>query len=198
MSSVYSLKLKSKRRRRTVAEIECTVALHNSAARVPNCFGDLSWLADCFAEASRNAIRLRFNNRSGAPHYDDPSAKTSSYELNDLTRVLTGNPINLNRVDHVALIVANKYKAKESVFGIMFDLGFSRPGEVVNPDFKAVPREGCAIFTGAIAERRLTREEFEDECKYASTHEMGHIFNLPHLPSPASYMQKEPQKYDRA
>ena len=71
----------------------------------------------------------------------------------------------------------------------MFDRGratLDDPNDLTQ--FTATPREGCAIFVGAIRNLRPDAAEFDREVEFSVIHELGHLFNLDHLTKPHTFM----------
>jgi len=68
----------------------------------------------------------------------------------------------------------------------MFDSGFT--GAPVRDD---APRQGAAVFLGAIRANRPTGREFRREVLFTAMHELGHVFNLWHVNN-ASFMRSSP------
>ena len=113
-----------------------------------------------------------------------------SLQLHAATRRLTGNPLQALRVERVALLFAGKYAPFERAFGVMFDRGFRTdddPGG--GSDLNGVPREGCAVFLDAIAQRRPA-DAIDKETLFTTIHELGHLFNLLHSARDKSYMSR--------
>ncbi len=102
----------------------------------------------------------------------------SSLSLHTALRRLAINNPRLRRAHQVGLIIAHRFAYRPNVYGVMFDRGFrtadDRGRQPVDAANRAVPREGCAIFLGPIAEA----PNAEDETLLTVVHELGHVFNL--------------------
>lgn len=116
-----------------------------------------------------------------------PTAKkangaVSSDTLNRALEKVTGSQ-TADDVRAIGLLIADTYEARSDAFGYMFDQDFV-PGS--STPWQRVPREGCAVFIGAIAANR-NGQDFHQELEYTAIHEIGHIFNLQHSAA-GSYM----------
>ena len=111
-----------------------------------------------------------------------PSASAVwAYQLHRATAQITGNPVQAMVASNVALIYSNVYGPREDVIGVMFDRGFATfddPNDSAH--YTSLPREGCAIFLGAIAGARTPATEQYRQAYYTTIHELGHLFNLMH------------------
>ncbi|MDC8757054.1 hypothetical protein [Janthinobacterium fluminis] len=101
---------------------------------------------------------------------------------NTLARLL-GGAARAARVDHIGLLVADEYRDRGDYFGLMFDADFSPDSSDQNA---WIARQGCAIFLGAMGERR-DGQALADEAVYTAIHELGHVFNQQHS-APPSFM----------
>lgn len=120
----------------------------------------------------------------------------SAGQLHMALESITGYQRRRNRVTNIGLLIADTYEPAPGHFGMMFDENFE-PG---SSDWTATtPREGCAVFLGAIAGKR-NGADFDAEVIYTAIHELGHVFNLQHA-APPSYMAQsagEPQPFVNA
>lgn len=116
------------------------------------------------------------------PNVFSPTASpTRAYQLHRATAQITGNPVNAHYAANVALIYSNIYGPRADVIGVMFDRGFATfddPNDAQR--YTSLPREGCAIFLGAIFGARTPETEQYRQAYYTTIHELGHIFNLIH------------------
>ena len=96
---------------------------------------------------------------------------------------MTGRQREAAKVTHIGILLAGEYGPRPDFFGLMFDEAFvpgsSDPGELT-------PREGCAVFLGAI-DRKRQGDGFIQEVQFTGTHELGHVFNQQHS-NPRSFM----------
>ena len=166
--------------------LECVIARMTTKAWVPAFVqGGAQVLQDVFAQGSHGDIELALDLAQA----DLPIAGEQSgfwpYHLHVATRDLTKNPKPPKRAQRIAVLIADFYRPYPTALGVMFDRGFD-PGDDPNSNsaFTASPREGCAIFTSAIAELRKTQQLAEQEALFTTIHEMGHLFNLPHVVTP--------------
>lgn len=150
-------------------------------------------LVQAFATGSQGDIDLQIDAsqlgqpiKPGVPDY-------SAVDLQIATLQLTHNPPPPQRSQRVAVLFANYYKANHGVLGVMFDRGKPSWWDDPNPAkiTTASPREGCAVFLGAVADLRGPGIAFQAQAQYTTVHEMGHLFNLQHADPPtfaANYM----------
>lgn len=96
--------------------------------------------------------------------------------LNSITLNSTSNPNPQN----IGVLFADTFAGRSDIFGLMFSPGPNFPG-LSNPLFDSVPRQGCAVFLGAIAAARTPGDAYEQEALFTTRHELGHVFNLWHL-----------------
>ena len=124
------------------------------------------------------------------------SGEVDAFSLHTMLRRLTGNALDVRPVDTIALIIARSYRGNETAFGMMFDEGYVFSGDpaddVVEPEVLGPPREGCAIFIDAIADKRGPRgtADFKRELRFTALHELGHVFNLQHQDSLPNIMKR--------
>lgn len=111
------------------------------------------------------------------------------FELHDALRQLTSNTIG-QPVSSLGVVLARQFTHRPAAFGLMFDVGF---GEAGDASFNSLPREGCAIFVGAIRARRQSPPgAFDTQLAFTTIHELGHVFNLWHLQSPLNFLSTSP------
>jgi hypothetical protein len=171
--------------------IECILARLTSAVPVPAfaAAGGGQVLSQVFATGSRGDIQLHINDASLSPPLDDRQgfvALDLHRALGQLTQNAPPGPAR-----KIAVLFADFYLPHRPALGVMFDRGFD-PGDDPSSDvrFRRVPREGCAVFLGAIAHLRRTPAEWEAEAMFTTIHELGHIFNLQHLNTPLNFMSQ--------
>ncbi len=142
------------------------------------------------------AIDLRFDT-SRQDHSLLPSGEpTTTQSLNAQLELLTGvDRRERGPVSTIGVIFADFHELNvhghddRPIFGAMFDVGFApaHPNIVDSERFWGQPRNGCAVFLKAIAEHRKG-EAFDREVLFTTIHELGHVFNLWHLPGTKSFM----------
>jgi hypothetical protein len=126
-------------------------------------------------------------NASIIPNSEITDAVSLQYALRELTQ----NPTNVDHVNKIGLILADRYQPSGETLGLMFDVGFNPTGVTpVRPEFTAIPREGCAIFLNAIRDIRGTQDQYRREVLFTAIHELGHVFNLWHWEDPKTFMSK--------
>jgi hypothetical protein len=163
--------------------LECVIARMTSQTWVPAFIqGGGTVLQQVFSQGSAHDIALALNLSSIAVPLAGNQSGFWAYDLHMATQALTKNPPAPQRSQRIAVLLADHYNAYPAALGIMFDRGFD-PGDDPNSnkDFTSSPREGCAIFLGAIAQLRKTPALAEQEALFTTIHEMGHLFNLPHV-----------------
>jgi hypothetical protein len=159
-------------------------------------------IGEHFALGSRNKI--------GSPginmHVDESSRLNSSlipsdrptsayYLQNALYRLVSNSPHNRD-IHRIGLIIADRYKSRSGLLGLMFDWGFVPSGEEpLDSRYLSVPREGCAIFLNAIKDIRPIINAYEKEVVFTAIHELGHVFNLWHINDIKNFMSTSDQ-YD--
>lgn len=148
-------------------------------------------LEEIFAEASSTAqgpaIQLQFGDPSLLRNV--PPGSVTALDLHQGLHSLLGNPIVAKRVDKIGVLFAHSYEARPSLFGVMFDRGFATDDDPNNAfEFTNVPREGCAVFLGAIHAKRPSEQDFQAEVAFTTVHELGHVFNLGHIQNPQCFM----------
>ena len=140
-----------------------------------------------------------FNNAAGtvggqprlSMTLDDSNATVARLPSSDLTSAfflqvalgrLTQNPAS--GVRKLGLIYGDSWPGHPKVLGMMFDLGFNPIDlDAVQDSHLALPREGCVVFTSAIAQLRAAAD-IHTETMFTSVHELGHVFNLWHIEFP--------------
>ncbi|VXC84365.1 hypothetical protein [Sphingomonas sp. 8AM] len=166
--------------------LECVIARMTSQAWVPAFVqGGARVLQQIFSQASQQDIGLALNLAQAVVPLAGNQSGFWPYHLHMATRDLTKNPKPPKRSLRIAVLIADFYQPYPAALGVMFDRGFD-PGDDPNsnPAFTASPREGCAIFTSAIANLRKTQPLAEQEALFTTIHEVGHLFNLPHVLTP--------------
>jgi hypothetical protein len=172
--------------------IECHIGKSSDTFETPSGFlGEAKFLVDHFFAGSDGVIQLVTRNRiAEGPVVGSQSEEVDALDLHFAVERLAANPSGASRVSRIALILAKAYRPRNRVFGVMFDRGRPNMEDDPNdsPRFTATPREGCAIFIDAIQQKRQNPLDFDKEVEYTAVHELGHLFNLDHLESPASFM----------
>lgn len=171
--------------------IECHIGMASRTVPIPSAFADHpSFIARCFQAGSGQAINLIPRNRcSEPPLVGSQSSLVDALDLHLCVEKLTGNRPGVGRVSKIALVLADRYGPRDRVFGIMFDRGYPTEDDPnTTALFTATPREGCAIFLGAIRSLRPGTAAFDREVEFTTIHELGHIFNLEHDPVNANFM----------
>lgn len=121
-----------------------------------------------------------------------------STQLHQALRALTRNPDPPRPVRNLGILLADTYAPFPSAFGIMFDRGFRTDDDKQAPEpAYLVPREGCAVFLGAISKLRPTVEATDAELTYTAIHELGHVFNLGHANGDRTFMARSLEKSAR-
>jgi len=148
-------------------------------------------LEEIYAEASSTAqgpaIQLQFGTPSVLRNV--PPGPVTALDLHQGLHALLGNPIVAKRVENIGVLFAHSYEARPSLFGVMFDRGFATDDDPNNAfEFTNVPREGCAVFLGAIRAKRPSDQDFQAEVAFTTVHEIGHVFNLGHIQNPQCFM----------
>lgn len=104
-----------------------------------------------------------------------------------LEQLIGKNPASTPEAATVGLLLADRFSPASEIFGVMFDDGSSNL-----TSFDAVQRQGAALFLDAIADKRGGGQspDFIRQAIYSATHELGHIFNLPHKNQTANFMRE--------
>jgi hypothetical protein len=133
------------------------------------------------------AIELRFEGPSQVRNV--PAGPVTALDLHNGLQSLLNNPLATKQVDRVGVLFAHSYAARPALFGVMFDRGFATEDDPNDAfEFVNVPREGCAVFLGAIRAKRATEQDFQAEVAFTTIHELGHVFNLGHIQNPLCFM----------
>jgi hypothetical protein len=132
-------------------------------------------ISTAFANESRGEIQL---DTSVLTSFDGPygTGSVAVPQLYGALQALIATPINNSKTPTVGVLFAERFVGQENIFGVMFDTG---PGFDGFSSSWCLPRLGCAIFLGAIGDRRKGAE-YEDESLFTTIHELGHVFNLWH------------------
>ncbi|MBV6501432.1 MAG: hypothetical protein CJBNEKGG_03944 [Prosthecobacter sp.] len=155
----------------------------------PGAQGMVAWLRDLFWTNSAADIDFRLLPPQ-VPHIEmGNQAALSSRELHEFLSRLTGNPVAPGPTSKIGIIYASDYAPFAGVFGVMFDRGFQvSHDQGLNAVFSDKPREGCAVFLNAIDRDRP--DAYQEQVRYTSGHELGHVFNLGHQNDSANLMRE--------
>jgi hypothetical protein len=173
--------------------IDCVLGATTQASEVVRAaLGNGAVIAEAFAEGSDGNIEVTVD----LSRLDSPLAPgagpVEAYDLHEALAELTKNPKKPGRVSRVAVIFADSYGPESEALGVMFDRGFTTfddPNDTAL--YTGVPREGCAVFLGAIGMfRNHDPQAVAEEICFNTMHELGHVFNLPHRNQPRSYMSR--------
>jgi hypothetical protein len=157
--------------------------------QVPTPDGERLSLDEQFARASDRRIRIHQDAASLGDPFLPSQESVSAHELQMILRQITGNPAQTVPVPNLGLIFAHSYGPSPDVYGLMFDEGIiDRVGAPVDPDADRTPREGCAVFIGAIFKGKLRGNDYANQVALTCVHELGHVFNLQHVTTPACFM----------
>jgi hypothetical protein len=136
-----------------------------------------------FQQASLNDFRLVMQPPVMSPVPVAGGTAVTALDLHVRLAHLVGSPAH-GPVNTIGLLMAHSYKNFESALGVMFDRGVKTPDDPnASSTYTNVPRQGCAIFLGAINSFRTNDIDRELETIFTSMHELGHVFNLPHSPN---------------
>jgi hypothetical protein len=139
---------------------------------------------DIFLAGSGGDIDLSIDNSQLGADLAPTLRTVTALDLHEGLRQLTHNPTLGGVVQRIGLIYAGGYENHPEVLGLMFDRGFSTPDDQ-SEGFQNVPREGCAIFLDSIsAFRKADAAAIEEEVRFTTIHELGHVFNLEHINGP--------------
>lgn len=168
---------------------ECILARLTSKVGVPAFAegGREQVLQDVFQRGSNGDIQLGINNAPLNPPMSDISG-FYGLDLHMALASLTGNrpPPPAKRI---AVLFADYYRPFPPAFGVMFDRGFETPDDPSSASqYRVLPREGCAVFLGAIADQRNSPRARQDEALFTTIHELGHVFNLQHVNMPPNFL----------
>lgn len=172
------------------AHIECHIGITSKTFNIPDAFlDDPHFIQEHLATGSRGVIQVLLKNRVNEPSLvEDDHQLVDALDLHLSTQKLTSGT-STPGLTKIALILADKYLPRPDILGIMFDRGFPTQDDPNRSEvFTGTPREGCAIFVGAIADLRTSQSHFNREVEFTTTHELGHLFNLGHASSPSSFM----------
>lgn len=137
-------------------------------------------IAAYFSVATQGRLRLDLDtSRLHSPLGTNGRVRT--FDLHEAVYTL-GN--KNGPVQTIGVFFADRYAADETMIGLMFDHEF-------NPSHTAlaVTREGCAVFAGAIRARHPNDPAaVAAGIAHATIHELGHVFNLGHVPEAGNLM----------
>ncbi|MFO1251453.1 MAG: hypothetical protein U1E77_10050 [Inhella sp.] len=171
--------------------LECILARMTNSTTVPDFInkGQTRVLEDVFSYSSNNDIDLTVN---AEPMRLARLASSGVWalDLHEALAELTRNPPPPYPSQRIAVLYADHYKPFKDALGVMFDRGFD-PGDDPSSasQFTRSPREGCAVFTEAIARARGTPMRIAQEELFTTIHELGHVFNLQHTMQPSFMVQ---------
>lgn len=139
-------------------------------------------IAEEFSNGSYGDIKL--NVMQSSIEFDSSySGAITPFKLHRALERVVGRQKS-GRVKNIGLLIADRFYHRPKYYGLMFDQDFDPSGM----DRAAVTaREGCAVFLGGISDGRESKQEALTEFMFTSVHELGHVFNLQHVPEP-SYM----------
>lgn len=157
--------------------------------RIPDPDDSLSSLEELFLAASDGKVLLN-------PDFDGAlsgaMSSVSQVWASDLQAQLwriTGNQRGVWPVPCLGLVYAPSWAASKSVYGLMFDRGFSESVDPVDGEhFHSAPREGCAVFLGAISSTGLAADQYQKQVAFTTVHELGHVFNLQEQGAPPCFL----------
>src|SRR6185503_9038109 len=134
-------------------------------------------------------IRITLDRTRESWTSDLPGNPATSLRLHQGLKRLTRNRANEPRVLRIGLIFANRYAhGGGGTLGAMFDRGFATDDDAFGGENQfQLPREGSALFLGAIQAIRPSSDEFLTQTFFTAVHELGHLFNLLHS-SGTNYM----------
>lgn len=172
-------------------QLECHIGMASRTVDIPAGFRDMpEFLRQHFARGSLDAIELVPVNRVHEPALvGEDVAEVDALDLHRCAAALTGNEPGQGRVSRIALVLADRYRFRRNILGVMFDRGRATEDDPNDsPLFVSTPREGCAIFLGAIRDLRSQPAEFDREVEFTAVHEVGHLFNLGHYDRASNFM----------
>ena len=151
---------------------------------LPDGPGLATLLHDAFDTGSGGAIDLRLDAVLRPVRKAGPDEVIGLASLNSALEDLLPHPtVRAFDLTEIGLVIADRYRDRDDVFGLMFDLGADAASESTS-----VPRQGAAIFLDAIRANRSDDEKASREIRCTAAHELGHVFNLWHLESPRGFM----------
>lgn len=170
--------------------LECRLGVVTQGLQPPPQIAELNdFVEGHFRQASHQDIHLTCTGPQAVAGALPARAAITSLWLHRFLLGVTQNPQG-QPTQRIAVLFASRYAATglEGAFGIMFDRGFGT-GDDPNtaPIFTARPREGCAIFLDTIRQRRA--QDYWNEVRYTTLHELGHVFNLQHDEGGPNFMR---------
>jgi hypothetical protein len=100
---------------------------------------------------------------------------TSAFELNQALARLRGTSGPDTDGITIGLILANRYRGQNKVFGVMFDRDADALGG--GQSFATVQRQGCGVFLEAIrAEHGDQSEAFREHSLFTAIHELAGVY----------------------
>jgi hypothetical protein len=148
-----------------------------------------SEVGDFFQVNSRNNIQLSVVSWPSKALIDNISQPAiGSIGLHEALRKLIGSAAN--PVRRIGVLFADHYAPEPGAFGMMFDSGFVNLDGAGATNDPGPPREGCAVFLGAIkAARKHEAAGYTLQSLYTTRHELGHVFNLGHVEDKPNMMR---------
>jgi hypothetical protein len=111
-----------------------------------------------------------------------------AFELNEALETLRGTSGPSPEGITIGLVLANRYRAQGTIFGVMFDADPALLGSG-GQSSAVIQRQGCAIFLDAIRAKHEGQDRaFREHALFTAIHELGHVFNLWHVDNPVSFM----------
>ncbi len=172
--------------------LDCALALLTDRVEPPPPFlngGDA--LSRSFIEGSANSIHLLVRNDFQRGPLFPGVTHHHAFNLHAAIRAVTQNPLDAIGVNRVAVLFGGFYAPFPGAFGVMFDRGFVDPSPDdpnVDPNIVGPPREGCAVFLGAIQAMRQDPLQYARQVLFSTIHELGHVFNLQHIEEPKNFL----------
>jgi hypothetical protein len=172
--------------------LDCALALLTDRVDPPPPFlngGDA--LSTFFMQGSANSIQLLVRNDFQRGPLFPGVTHHHAFNLHAAIRAVTQNPLDAVGVNRVAVLFGGFYSPFPGAFGVMFDRGFVDPSPDdpnVDPNIVGPPREGCAVFLGAIQAMRQDPLQYATQVLFSTTHELGHVFNLQHIEQPKNFL----------
>jgi hypothetical protein len=148
-----------------------------------------AYFATASALGGKPAIEIQFEAANAIP--DIGAEPVTAFDLHSALLSLAGNPLPGQAVDRIGVLFAHSYAPRTTLFGLMFDRGFTTEDDPNAASiFTGVPRQGCAVFLKAIAAVRAADVDFQTEVAFTTAHELGHVFNLGHIEVPRCFMSQ--------